>query len=198
MWGGWYRSETLMAWLQKLRAWYEKAMAEEMKKTSELAVFFDENAGRVLSEEYYYQAVNDQLIALGFVGAPHDIYLVDDLEKIDQTQYKARLYMLSQDSKERKNVLTCKGARLEKTGCFTAEEISSFLQKAGGHVFSEGNIVYANSRFVSLTATKEGTVKLCMPKATKLKAFTDGKIYEGQEFTFFFAYNQTELFEVIE
>ena len=198
MWGGWYNSPSLMSWLEKARAWYEKAMGAPIKKTSEIAVFFDENAGREVSEEYYYQAINNQLIALGTVGAPHDIYLTSDHAAVDKTQHKAQLYMLSKDSSERKNVLVCKGERIEKSGYFTAEEISAFLQKAGGHVFSEGNIVHANARYVSLTATKEGEVTLYMPKTCKLKAFSDGKIYQGQEFTFSFAYNQTELFEVIE
>lgn len=198
MWGGWYLSQTMMSWLEKIRLWYEGAMEKPIKKTSEIAVLFDESAGRVVSEEYYYRAVNDQLVALGFVGASHDIYEIGDFEKIDKTQYKAYLYLLSKDSKDRNNVLICRGERLEKSGCFTAEEISSFLQKAGGHIFSEGNIVYANDRFVSLTATRKGEVKLCTPKACKLKAFTDGKIYEGKEFVFSLAYNQTELFEVIE
>ncbi len=198
MWGGWYRSETLMSWLQKMRIRYEEAMATSMPKTSELAVFFDEDAGRAVSEEYYYRAVNDQLVQLGVVGAPHDIYLTSDLDKIDKAQYKAYLHLTSPESEGRKNILISGDKRQEKTGCFTAEEIALFLQKAGGHVFSEGNIVYANSRFVALTATKEGEVKLAMPKACRLKAFSDGKIYEGKEFSFSFAYNQTELFEVIE
>ena len=198
MWGDWYRTETMMPWLSRIRAEYERATSQPMKKTSQLAVFFDEEAGRAVSEEYYNQGVYHQLIQLGFVGAPHDIYLTSDLDKIDKTQYKAYLYMLSKDSEKRKNVLVCNGERLEKEGCFTAEEIALFLQKAGGHVFSEGNIVYANSRFISLTAVKDGEVKLSMPKACKLKAFSDGNIYVGKEFTFNFAYNQTELFEVIE
>ena len=198
MWGGWYRSIEMMSYLQKMGAWYEKALAEPMEKSSELALLFEEDAGRFVSEEYYYQAVNEQLIQLGFVGAPHDIYLTKDIEKVEKTQYKAYLYALSKDTKERKNVLICDGKRQEKTGCFTAQEISAFLQEAGGHVFSEGNIVYANSRYVSLTATKEGACKLTMPKACKLQAFSDGKIYEGKEFIFNLAYNQTELFEVLE
>jgi hypothetical protein len=47
-------------------------------------------------------------------------------------------------------------------------------------------------------AEKEGEVALTMPKACKLRGFLSGEIYEGKEFTFHFAYNQTELFEVIE
>ncbi len=198
MWGGWYKSEAIMAWLQRIRIVYERAMTSPMQKTSELAVIYDENAGREVSEEYYYKTVNDQLVQLGFVGAPHDIYLISDLDKIDKAQYKAYLYLTSAESEGRKNVLISDGQRQEKAGCFTAEEISTFLTKAGGHVFSEGNIVYANARFVALTATKEGEVKLAMPKTCKLKAFTDGKIYEGEKFTFYLTYNQTELFEVIE
>ena len=196
MWGGWYKTENMMAWLQRLRVWYENAMQKPIQKNSELAVFFDEDAGKFVSEEFYYQAVFHQLVQLGTLGASHDIYLTSDADKVKQG-YKAQLYMLSKDN-NRKNVLTWQGETLEKEGHFTTEEVISFLQKAGGHVFSEGNIVYANDRFVALTATRAGEVKLRMPKACKLKAFTDGKIYEGKEFAFTFAYNQTELFEVIE
>ena len=198
MWGGWYRSQRMMSWLSRIRSEYGRAALQPMKKTSELAVFFDEEAGRVVSEEYYNQGVNHQLVQLGFVGAPHDIYLTTDFDKIDKTQYKAYLYMLSKDSEKRANVLVCNGERIEKEGGFTAEEVALFLRKAGGHVFSEGNIVYANARFVSLTATKAGEVKLAVPKTCKLKAFSDASVYEGKEFAFSFAYNQTELFEVVE
>ena len=197
MWGGWYRSQKMMTWLQRLRGCYKNAMSAPMAKSSQLAVFFDENAGRFVGEEYYGQGVYHQLIQLGFAGLPHDIYLTSDLDKVDKTQYKAQLFMLSQEGEARKNLLVSGEELLEKDGHFTAEEISTFMQKAGGHVFSEGNIVYANSRFVCLTATKEGEVTLRMPKACKLKAFSDGKIYEGEVFTFSFAYNQTELFEVL-
>jgi hypothetical protein len=132
---------------------------------------------------------------LGFVGAPYALYLKGDLSEKELSTYKLCLYILGDG---RKNVLTAGGERLEKEGAFTALELVSALSNAGGHVYSRGNIVYANSRYLALTATAEGEIRLSMPKECRLKAFTDGKEYFGKEFSFPMIKNQTELFEVVE
>lgn len=195
MWGQWYNSPKLMELVRRCRELYERGFGE--RKNSELAVILDEESGYGVSEEYYHTLSLKQLVELGFVGSPYDMYSIQDAEKI-KPQYKTLLYIATTRGDFKGNVLACKDEEVEKEGGFTAEEIRSVLQKAGGHVFSEGNIVYANSRFVCVTAAKEGEVKLTMPRHCKLQAFTDGKRYEGKEFSFRFAYNQTELFEVIE
>ena len=195
MWGQWYNSPTLMELVRRCRVLYERGFGE--RKNSELAVILDEESSYGVSEEYYHTLSLKQLVELGFVGAPYDMYSIQDAERI-KSQYKTLLYIAPTKGNFRGNVLVANGERAEGGDGFTAEEIRSVLQKAGGHVFSEGNIVYANTRFVCVTAAKEGEVRLSMPKHCKLQAFTDGKIYEGQEFSFLFAYNQTELFEVLE
>lgn len=195
MWGQWYNSPTLMELVRRCRALYERGFGE--KKNSELAVILDEESSYGLSEEYYHTLSLKQLVELGFVGAPYDTYSIQDAERI-KSQYKTLLYIAPTKGGFRGNVLVANGEKAEGEEGFTAEEIRSVLQKAGGHVFSEGNIVYAPPRFVCVTAAKEGEVRLTMQRDCKLQAFTDGKMYEGKEFSFRFAYNQTELFEVIE
>jgi len=187
MWGQWYNSPRLMRLVKELRSIYEKYYGE--KKNSPLAVLLDEEASYRLSEECYHELSRKQLVELGFVGAPYDMYHLCD-ESFAKENYKTLLYL----AKGGVNALVCNGERIEKGETFTAEEVRFALQKAKGHIYSEGNIVYANERFVCVTAAKEGKVKLTMPSVCKLLAFTDGKIYEGKEFIFDFAYNQTELF----
>ena len=194
MWGQWYNSPTLMELVCRCRELYERALGE--KKNNALAVILDEEGSYGVSEEYYHELSVAQLVKLGFVGAPYDMYSIQDAERI-KSQYKTLLYIAPTKGDFRGNVLVASGEKVEKEGVFTAEEIRSVLRKAGGHVFSEGNIVYANNRFVCLTAANEGEVKLTMPKTCKIRAFTDGKIYEGKEFSFRFSCNQTELFEIL-
>lgn len=195
MWGQWYNSPAIMDFMRRCLKLYKKAYGGE--KRNALAVIMDSKASYTLSEEYYDELSKRQLVELGFVGAPYDMYHTKD-KVYAKDNYKALLYLAPSTEKERGNVLVANGERTRKDGMFTAQEVASLLQKAGGHVFSEGNIVYANNRFVCLTATKEGRAKLTMPKACKMRGFLSGEIYEGKEFTFHFAYNQTELFEVIE
>ena len=195
MWGGWYNTPVMMDFMRRCRALYEKAYGEE--KHNELAVIMDEEGSYGLSEEYYTHIVKEQLIELGFVGASYDMY-----HKIDEGyamgKYKAYLYLAPSKENFKGNLLRTDGERMEKATIFTAEEIGSVMQRTGAHIYSAGNIVYANDKFVCVTAAKEGEVQLTMPKACKLKGFLDGKIYEGRQFTFRFAYNQTELFEIVE
>lgn len=192
MWGQWYNSPAIMVLMRRCLALYETSRCG---KHNELAVIMDTDASYTTSEEYYDELSKRQLVELGFVGAPYDMYDVKD-EAFAKGNYKALLYLAPPT--ERGNLLVSSEENRGKEGVFTAGEVGEFLQKAGGHIYSEGNLVYVNDRFVCVTAEKEGKIKLTMPKACKLRGFLDGKVYEGKEFTFHFAYNQTELFEILE
>ena len=197
MWGGWYNSPEMMSLVKRAREWYVDYLQTPTRKISELAVLIDQDASYFVSEKYYRKMSHDQLVELGFVGAPYDIYLANDLENLDKTRYKTLLQILPSRIKERVNILQNHSFKQSKNSLFSAQEITSALRKAGTHVFSEGNIVYANSRFVCLTAVKGGDITLTMPSACKLQAFTNGKIYQGQTFTFSFEQYQTELFKIL-
>ena len=197
MWGGWYDTPKMMELMRSTLALYRTEMERPTKGLSEMAVILDEEASYALGEEHFYQTHFHQLVALGFTGVPYDIYHLSDVEKIKKN-YKVLFYLMPSQEGEKGNVLVSRHERIKKSERFTPSEIVEFLKKSGVHVWSEGNIVYANSRFVCVTATTEGSIKLNVPHACRLKAFTSGKIYEGKEFTFEFQYDQTELFEVME
>lgn len=195
MWGGWYDTPSMMEFMQKSFALYTETRKERIEKNSEIAVFLDENASYAMPNEKFVACSYKQLESLGGTGAPYDIYLLDDESKIPENKYKVKLYILP---KGQQNALVYSGETLKTDDVFSASTIADALKKAGGHVFSEGNIVYANTGFVSVTATQAGNVTLKLPKEQKLRAFTTGKEYVGKEFTFDFAENQTELFKVIQ
>ncbi len=197
MWGGWYESPKMMEFMQTARQLYQAEMGRSTKKIAELAVILDEKASYGISDEYFFQTHYHQLVELGVTGIPYDIYHVTDVKRIKE-QYKALLYLTPSTEDFKGNIFVSNDDKISKQGKFTAEEIREFLVKHNTHVWSEDNIVYANERFVCVTATKEGEVQLVMPKACKIKAFTSGEIYTGEKFVFVFEYNQTELFEVIE
>ena len=197
MWGGWYDSPKMIKFMQAVRQLYQVEMGRSTKKIAELAVVLDEKASYGISDEYFFQTHYHQLVELGFLGFPYDIYHIADVEKIKHS-YKALLYLAPSQEDFKGNILLSNDDKIESRGKFSAQEIRAFLLKHNTHVWSESNIVYANERFVCVTATKEGEVKLVMPKACTIRAFTSGVTYIGKEFVFDFEYNQTELFEVIE
>ena len=197
MWGGWYKHPSIMSLLGEALSLYQDEANHATQKVSELAVILDQDASYGLSDEYYMQMNYHQFIELGFVGAPYDIYHINDVEKIKDS-YKALLYLTPSKGSFKGNILLSKRERIEKKSKFMAQELAEFLRQENVHVYSEGNIVYANARFVCLTATKKGKVNLMMPNECKLKSFTVGAIYEGKAFLFEMECNQTLLLEIIE
>ncbi len=196
MWGGWYGSPAMMELLSRMRALYERAFLDDDKEYSaELAVVLNEEASYFTPAKAFRTLSYQQLSWLGFVGTPYALYLAQDGASLAQFGGKATLKILCEKGK---NTLLYGDASLEKDTAFTPEELAEQLRAAGVHIYSEGNIVYANARFVALTATSDGRQTLTMPSECKLQAFTDGKIYKGKEFTFEMSINQTELFEVLE
>ncbi len=136
---------------------------------------------------------------IGYLGAPYDLYLAGDFTTEQKAKYDGVLYLADQTSPTKGNTLILRdGRRVESENSFTAGELQGYLQGVGVHIYSGGNIVYANSKFVAVTAKVGGRISLNMPFVCKIKAFTDGKEYRGKDFVFDMESNQTELFEIIE
>ena len=87
---GWYYDEGLMKEVENLTRMSHSLDGKECYSASEIAVF-------VCSESLYYvnknSHINDDLLVyqrsqLGHIGAPYDLYSIEDLEKIDIEKYK--------------------------------------------------------------------------------------------------------------
>ncbi len=198
MWGGWYDSPAMMELVKRALDTYRVAMNEKIEDVSRLAVALDERAYEGLSNGYFMRTTRNQLEEIGYLGAPYDLYLRGDMTEEQKGRYDGILYLADANNPDKGNTLVLKnGARIEKESAFTAEELRAILQSAGTHIYSGGNIVYANAKFVAITAKVGGRIALNMPFACKIRAFTDGKEYQGKDFAFDMESNQTELFEII-
>ncbi len=199
MWGGWYDTPAMMELVKRALAAYRVAMNEKIDGVSRLAVVLDERAYERGSNEYFTRTTSAQLEEIGYLGAPYDLYLATDMTDSQKAAYDGILYIADTKNQRKGNTLVLKnGARIERESAFTAEDLGRCLQSVGVPIYSAGNIVYANAKFVAITAKVGGRVALKLPFACKIKAFTDGKEYQGKEFIFEMESNQTELFEMIE
>ena len=199
MWGGWYDTPAMMALVKKALDAYRVAMNEKIDGVSRLAVVLDERAYEGRSNVYHYDTTVKQLEELGYLGTPYDLYLAGDVTEVQKEKYDGVLYIADVKNPHKGNTLVLKhGVRIEKESAFGANELRVLLQDVGVHIYSGGNIVYANAKFVAITAKVGGRVALSLPFACKIKAFTDGKEYQGKDFVFDMESNQTELFEIIE
>ena len=198
MWGGWYDSPAMMDLVKRVLDTYRVAFNAKMANVCKLAVVLDERAYEERSNLYHYDTTVKQLEELGYLGAPYDLYLAGGINDEQKKKYAAVLYVADQNSPSKGNTLILQnGGRVETENMFAAAEIGNYLQGVGVHIYSGGNIVYANSKFVAVTAKVGGRVEMKLPFSCKIKAFTDGKEYQGKDFVFDMESNQTELFEVM-
>jgi hypothetical protein len=199
MWGGWYDSPAMMELIKRTLDTYRVAMNTKIEGVSRLAVVLDERAYAGEPNVYFLRTMRLQLEELGYLGAPYDLYLRGDMSDEDKAKYDGIFYIADVDNPHKGNTLVLKdGTRIEKELAFDMEELRGYLRSVGTHIYSDENIVYANARFVSVTAKVGGRVVLSMPHHCKLMSFTDGKTYCGKEFAFDMESNQTELFEIVE
>ena len=199
MWGGWYDTPAMMDMVKRALGLYRVAMNEKIAGVSRLAVVLDERAHVGKSNAYFAQTTQEQMAGLGYLGAPYDLYLRGDMTEEQKAKYDGILYLADGNNSHKGNTLVLKnGVRVEKDGAFDIDELRGYLQTANVHIYSPNNVVYANARFVSITAKVGGHIALSMPFACKIRAFTDGKEYQGKDFVFDMESNQTELFEIME
>ncbi len=153
-----------------------------------------------MSDYHYWELIYCQLAELGFVGTNYDIYLRKGKVRA-LPGYKLTVYLSPYFDDGTKGNIMCYGKdRTVKETMLTYQEVSEKLRTQNGHVYSEGNIVYANEKYVCLTASKKGKVELIMPNACKIKGFLSKEVYEGNngKFVFDWEEGQTELFEILE
>jgi len=86
MWGGWYRTDAMMAFHEKARALYEEAtLGGGYVSRSQVAVFRDEREG-----EWKLDARSGEVMeALSRTGAVYTQYLLSDLPEVSPERYRA-------------------------------------------------------------------------------------------------------------
>ncbi len=210
MWGGWYKNAEYMSLLEKLYGIYNRKMQTEVKSKTEVAVIMDENGAYITSGGGYHKCIYSQLVELGFLGAPYDSLLINDVKESDIDNYKLVIF-LSPDSESEKykqleGYIKKTGVPMLKT-CQTADGITNFdrtsfaeeARKHGVHLYSEGNIVYVNERYIAVTAVKSGEVSLSLMSGQAVRNLLTGEILPSTDgkITFNAKFNDCLLFEIL-
>ncbi len=187
MWGGWYRSDAFMALHQKLLALYAAGPAQN---NSQVAVVLDENASYGIPEGLYAQGVLNQLIELGYLGAPYDLLLVDSLTDADLQKYELFLFTCPDRDRSAYATAAARLAAAGKTVLVTGADrpfydraaLLDAAAAAGVHIYSHGSIVYANAGYIAVTAADPAahTVQLQLPCDALLQDVVDGSEYRSQ------------------
>ncbi|HNX33888.1 MAG TPA: beta-galactosidase [Kiritimatiellia bacterium] len=98
LWGGWYDDEAFLRMFAQMQSAGEESIGLPRKSVAQVAVFLDENSYRYLP---YGVAQNGgkfawiiaQLNAVATIGAPHDLYLLDDLADLDLARYRMIVFL---------------------------------------------------------------------------------------------------------
>ncbi len=211
MWGGWYRDAAVMTLLGTLRALYAASVEEEdARSVSEVAVLLDERASASTPASVFYTSVTNQLVELGFLGAPYDLLLLDRVCKEDAERYK--LFLLLSPDEDAPAYTRCRAILGEATGAvhitgksrnanasfFSREALWRMVENAGVHLYAKGQIVYANSHHISVTATADEPVVLRMPAGSYLSDPLGGSLpaADNGDYTLLMSKNDCRLFNI--
>ncbi len=98
LWGGWYDDEAFLRMFAQMQSAGEESIGLPRKSVAQVAVVLDENSYRYLP---YGVAQNGgkfawiiaQLNSVATIGAPHDLYLLDDLSDLDLSRYRMIVFL---------------------------------------------------------------------------------------------------------
>lgn len=212
MWGGWYADSDYADLIQKTYALYQKEIGTEILSVSEIAVVLDEEASYYCADATFWEGVYGQLVSLGYAGAPYDLFLLQGLKKDDLQKYKAVVFLapvLKDENVALVEALRADGKSVLVSGdekkrfagtekAYTEGEMCELLKKSGVWLYCAGNIVYANGKYLSVTARRKGTLTVKMPFDCELIDCIGGERYVTSEGTISIDAddNQTYLWEI--
>ncbi len=215
MFGGWYEYDAYMELIKKTYDLYENELFNKVENTCEVAVVLDENSSYYTRNDVFWKGVYDKMISFGYLGTPYDLLISDNLKSADLKRYKTVIFtapVITDKFKKLVNSLKKKGKTVIITGKYSENidmcsaeitlddsKIFNLVNNSGAHIYSAGNIVYANEKYLSVTARHDGTLSINMPyncelidciTKEKLKTVDCSVLLEAK-------LNQTFLFEII-
>ena len=170
MWGGWYADADIMREMQTYRSIYAQSLAaQDRRSVAQLAVFVDESAYRYMTDGGMRGTAFEQRRQLGQLGAPYDLYNVQDFDAVCG-RYNAVLFLSDvKTSALCKAVTRCRADRipflmlspLKKS--FSAKQLRAFCRANGVHIFADtDDVLYANAQYIAVHAAAAGekTIRL--------------------------------------
>ena len=179
MWGGWYADRDYMELLKGCYEIARDSLGRDCSSSAGFAVFIDERSfskdGAVGSVAYGIRR------ALGSVGAPYDIYLIEDYEAV-KARYKAFIFLRPAvtgaldsavyDAGERALVIDSENASI------TPEELRGFLCPLGVEIIKADAVVYGCNSYTFILSDNptppEGSRLLLSERNARLYGRTPG------------------------
>lgn len=215
MWGGWYNDKKYLRLMKAMCELYKREVNTEIESAAEIALVLDENSSYYRNGEQLRAGTLGQIAVLSLSGAPYELHLLDKFTYEDAKKYKLILFgcpinftntqlkFIDKLRKEGKVVYALSDVEnkyefgLPKE--IELEQIQEVFDKAGVHSYSFNNVVYANKKYVSVTAHEDGEVVLTMPFDCELKLFNSKKTYKTKDkkVVFKLKKNDTKFLEII-
>ena len=207
MWGKWYDDPLLMKDIQKYIEIYNEDLTNSNASSSAEVVFFaDEKSwANMLKSSPQLNAIKNTRTAMGNAGAPYDIYMVEDAEKV-LSNYKAAVFPFSLPSEEGKKAqelcdrLHIPYLKATPDHCeLTAKDIRFFYESKKIHLFCKLNeVIYFGNGYVALHSKKAGLKSIKLDKNYNITPVFGAKTKtkNADKITFFLKKCGTALFKI--
>lgn len=182
MWGGWYSHPRYMREAARCLKLYEK-ISDRYGFVPEMAVFADgELYQRQGMSHPSYKSQAYIKNSLGNSGIPYDLYLLSDFDSVINN-YKAVIFPAAISSPKietavelcRKKGIPYIVASLDKWQ-FTVDELRSFAESAGVHVFCHSNdVIYVGNGILAVHSASSGEKEIKLPKKAIIKNVCSNK-----------------------
>lgn len=206
MWGGWYDDPDLMREMQTFRAICAQSLDKPNRASiAEVAVFIDESAYKFMTDSGLLAAIYNQRKALGFLGAPYDLYDVSDFDAVAD-RYKAVIFMTGVKTEGlRSAVAYCRKAQIPFLlnsswhKSFTADELRAFCGENGVHLYMRtDDVFYINDCYVAIHASEAGDKTVAFREETTVRTLLGGDAtYTGKTVTIPMQKGETVLLEIV-
>ena len=173
MWGGWYDDGLLLRELQEMRELYSDEETREADAPPREVVLFTDERGycNLYSFSPELEGIYRTRKAMGNIGAPYDIFAVEDAENI-LGKYKAAIFPFPAPSSAGERAM----ALCEKSGIpylsassenpgLSEDVIMEFLEEHEIHLYTrEKDVVYVGNGYIGLHSSTGGEKMLELPK----------------------------------
>ena len=175
MWGGWYDDPDLMREMQTFRGICADSLQKPNRASvAEVAVFIDESAYKFMTDSALTGAIYNQREALGFLGAPYDLYDVSDFAAVAD-RYKAVIFMTGVKTDGLRDAAAyCRKAHIPFIAnsswhkSFTLDELRAFCRTSGVHLYLQTNdVFYINDSYIVLHASEAGDKTITLRREAK-------------------------------
>lgn len=208
MFGHWYATEKLMNEMEKSLCMYKRAGLENCyEPDAEVCVFIDEKTHSRIGEKHpAYASPYLMRKPLGAMGAPYDIYLVNDFSEIDWANkaYKAAIFVIAHDegyTGECMSYLQSKGINAisisREKPMYDEWELMEFLKNSGVFLYSESrDVFYAGNGCIALHAAEGGGKKIRLPEKMRVTDCESGETFVSDTICAEFETFETKIFYI--